>query len=114
MSLLQDLLPYPGASHPGARDARPGELNYDLIDPYTLGHAASGVLMQLGRVPWWAALGLAVIWEFVERPLKDLFPGAFPVGTQDSFKNSVGDVLGLMAGWGLAKVVSSSSGSPSR
>jgi hypothetical protein len=87
--------------------ARRGEPNYDLFDRYTLGHGAAGVLLELARVPWWATLILAVGWEFAERPLKDVMPNLFPVGTQDTVQNALGDVIGVMAGWALARVVSS-------
>lgn len=83
--------------------ALPGQINGDAIDRYTLGHGAAGILMGLGRLPWWGALGLAVGWEIVERPLKDQFPKAFPNATQDTVPNAVCDALAVMVGFALVK-----------
>lgn len=81
------------------RSALPGEINGDLLDRFTIGHGAFGLLMGLGRVPWWAALTVAVGWEFAERGLKDAVPVAFPNATQDTFSNAIFDAMAVMAGW---------------
>lgn len=85
-------------------EAKPGEINGDSIDRFTAGHAAFGVLLGLGRVPWWVALGLAVGWEIVENPLKDRFPKLFPHPSHDAPVNATFDVLAVMTGWTLAQV----------
>lgn len=89
------------ASRKRQRAATGGEINGSAFDRYTVAHAASGVALGLRRIPWWAALGLAIVWEIVERPLKDRFPNWFPNATQDSLANSVVDVGAVMAGWGV-------------
>jgi hypothetical protein len=89
----------------GTATAQPGEINHDVVDRYTLGHVAAGLLFGLGRVPWWAALALAVGWELVERPLKDQYPHAFPYSSQDTVANAVGDIVAVMAGWGVIKLL---------
>jgi hypothetical protein len=75
------------------------------VDRYTIGHAAFGVLMGLGRVPWWGAFTVAVGWEFLERWLKDALPRAFPNATQDTFANSAFDAIAMMLGWGAIKAL---------
>lgn len=75
----------------------------DFVNAYTPAHVAAGVLLGFGRVPWWAALGLAVGWEAVEHPIKDAYPKL--IGEQDTVAGSAGDVLGVMLGWGIARVL---------
>ena len=87
------------------RAARRGEINGDAVDRFTLAHGAAGVLLGLGRVPWWAALGLAVGWELAERPLKRAVPRIFPHASQDSLANATCDVLAVMLGWGAMKLL---------
>jgi hypothetical protein len=41
-----------------------------FADKYTLAHYAFGVVLGAARLPWWAALAVAIGWEVVERPLK--------------------------------------------
>lgn len=64
-----------------------------------------GFLLGIGRVPWWAALGLAVGWELVENPLKRAAPQLFPVGIPDTIENASLDVAAWMAGYGVAKMI---------
>jgi hypothetical protein len=89
------------------RVAGPGEINGNPVDRYTIGHAAFGVLMGLGRVPWYGALGVAVGWEFLEHWLKDHVPRAFPNATQDTLANSTFDAIAMMLGWGAIKALPS-------
>lgn len=88
------------------RTARPGEINYALLDPYSLVHGLVGVLavVVLG-LGFWPMLAIAVSWEVLERILKDVVPAIFPHPTQDTLANSIGDVLSALAGWSLARVV---------
>ena len=60
----------------------PGEQS--VVDRWSLGHASVGVLYGVTKMPWWVALGLAVVWEVVENPLKDEFPDFFPDAKHDS------------------------------
>ncbi len=85
---------------PGYRTARPGEINGSAFDRFTVGHAAVGVILGLVRVPWWVALGTAVGWEIIERPLKRHVPQMFPHATQDSLPNALVDVAAMVLGWG--------------
>ena len=83
------------------REALPGEINHGPVDRWTAGHVAVGVGLGLFRVPWWAALGTALIWELVENPLKKHVFRSMVGSTQDTFINSAVDVVALMAGWGV-------------
>ncbi len=85
---------------PGDRVALPGEINYPAFDRFTIGHGAVGVMMGLIRMPWWAALTIAVGWEIVERPMKRNAPALFPNATQDTFQNALVDAAAMMVGWG--------------
>lgn len=87
------------------RTAGPGEINGNAVDRYTIGHAAFGVMMGLGRVPWWGALTVAVGWEFLERILKDHVPALFPDSTQDTLVNASFDAIAIMLGWGAMQVL---------
>lgn len=87
------------------RTAQTGEINGDAIDRFTIGHAAFGTIMGLGRVPWWGALTVAVGWELLEHVLKDAVPAAFPHATQDTLINSTFDALAMMLGWGAIRAL---------
>lgn len=74
-------------------------INSTALDRFTAAHAAFGVGLGLFRVPWWAAGLTAVGWEIAERPLKELYPGAFPHASQDVFQNSAMDGFATFLGW---------------
>ena len=75
--------------------------NTQLVDRYTLVHAASGFVLGRVGAPWWAALGVSIAWELAEPSLKrsPTWRRWFPDPTQDTLTNAVGDTLGLMGGW---------------
>lgn len=75
------------------------------IDRYDLGHYSIGILLGLARVPWWAALGIAVGWELAEDRIKDAVPQLFPRPIDDTFANSALDVAFWMAGWATIKML---------
>ena len=85
----------------GYRTARPDEINGAPFDRFTIGHAAVGVILGLTRVPWWAALGVAIGWELIERPLKRHVPKLFPHATQDTLPNALVDIAAMFTGWGV-------------
>jgi hypothetical protein len=87
------------------RKALPGEVNHDLVDRWTLGHLGAGWGLGLVRAPWWVALGIALGWELVENPLKRHVFRSMIGSTQDTFANSVVDVITLMVGWGMMKAL---------
>ena len=91
---------------PAQRTARAGEINGDPIDRWTLGHVGVGVWLGLFRAPWWVALATAIGWELIERPIKNNWPtewGYYP--TQDTITNSIVDVVAMMTGWGVIRVM---------
>jgi hypothetical protein len=90
------------------RLARPGEVNYALVDQWTLAHAAIGVLLGSQGLSPRQALVVGAAWEIAERPLKDAFPAMFPSETQDSLRNAVGDALAMAAGAWLFQYVTPS------
>jgi hypothetical protein len=79
--------------------ARPGETNHDFVDGFFFAHCAVGLGLALLGVGPAGALGVAVGWELLERQLKDHVRWIFPVATQDTLSNLVGDVVGVMLGW---------------
>ncbi len=85
------------------RTARPGEINYAFVDPYSLAHAAVGVLLGLLGLRVGALLAIAIGWELAEHILKNLIPAVFPHPTQDTLANSTGDVLSALIGWAIAR-----------
>jgi hypothetical protein len=90
------------------RIANPGEVDGDMFDRYTFAHFGIGVGLELLRSPWWATLGIALAWEFIENPLKVTFPEVFqprwsPITTTDRIPNAVGDIAAVMSGWALTR-----------
>jgi len=83
------------------RQAEEGEIDFHTVDRYTFAHMGVGALMGLARAPWWLAVGSAVLWEFVENPLKDAYPEAFHQRTKDTMGNSVVDAAAWVLGWGV-------------
>jgi hypothetical protein len=89
------------------RIAGPGEYNHALFDVYSLAHGSVGVIAALVLgLGFWATLALAAGWEVVEHVGKNFAPSLFPYPTQDTFVNSVGDVLSTLIGWSIGKLVS--------
>lgn len=86
-----------------SRLGKPLELS-EVVNQYTVGHLAVGVILGLTRVPWWGALATTATWEVGERGLKSTFPDAFPNPEQDSWANSVMDSVAVMAGWALMQL----------
>jgi hypothetical protein len=78
--------------------------NVAAIDRYTAAHLGLGTLYGIIGQPWWVALGTAVVWEVIERPLKRHVPSVFPAESQDSLANSAADVAATMLGWGMVAV----------
>jgi len=83
------------------RRALPGEVNYNLFDRWTVGHLGIGSWFGLLRAPWWLALGTAITWELIERPLKTYVFAPMVGATQDTLANSVFDVVAWMLGYGV-------------
>jgi hypothetical protein len=79
----------------------PGE--QPIADRWTTGHASVGVLYGVTKMPWWAALGLAIAWEVVENPLKDRYPDFFPDSRHDSYPNAAVDTAAVMVGYFLGR-----------
>ncbi len=87
------------------KTALPGEVNYGLIDRWTIGHVGVGTWLGLLRVPWWGALIVAVGWEIIERPLKDRVFYKMTGATQDTLGNSIADAAATMIGWGVIRML---------
>ena len=90
---------------PPQRTALPGEINYGLVDRWTVGHLGVGTWMGLLKLPWWGALLVSVGWEIVERPLKDRLFWKMTGATQDTLPNAVADVVATMLGWGIMRAL---------
>ena len=86
-----------------ARQAKPGEINGDLVDRFTLLHLLAGMALGAAGASVPLALGVGTVWEFVERPLKDRVPVIFPDSSQDTPLNAVGDSLAVALGCALAR-----------
>jgi hypothetical protein len=85
------------------RTAVAGEMNYAVLDFFSLLHGLVGVglaALGFGLLP---TVILAVGWEVAERLLKDLVPFFFVHPTQDTLGNAGGDLLVALAGWSLMK-----------
>ncbi len=87
------------------RTAHAGEINFAFVDPYSLLHAAVGMILGLVgmRLSW--LLAVAVGWELGEHIFKNLIPSMFPHPTQDTLANSIGDLLSALVGWAVGRRV---------
>lgn len=81
------------------RPAQPGEVNYSAVDRFTLVHFSIGVLYAFMHLPFGAVAFLAIFWEIIENPLKVWFPKLFPHASADTLRNSIGDIVAVIAGW---------------
>jgi len=86
--------------------AKPGEVNHDCVDRFTLVHASIGVVYGLGGLGLTSVCVLAVGWELVENPLKAWCPRVFPSATRDTLRNAVCDTLAVFAGWSAVQYLS--------
>lgn len=87
------------------RTARNNEVNFHIVDRFTLVHFGVGVVLGLIGFKWWAAAGTAIGWEVIERPLKRTIPQIFPHSTQDTFANAAGDATAMVVGWGIVRAM---------
>lgn len=76
-----------------------------VFDRWTLGHAAAGVVYAWMGLKWPTALVAAVGWELLENPLKRNLPTVFPDSCQDSAPNAVGDILAVVAAYGVTRML---------
>ncbi len=81
------------------RTARPGEVNYPVVDRFTLVHAGFGALLSILGASRGQALAMAIGWELLERPLKRSMPQIFPDSTQDTIPNMIGDAIATELGY---------------
>jgi hypothetical protein len=79
--------------------SRPGNVNYAMFDYFTLVHFVIGCTYGWLGSSLITAIVLAVLWEVFENPLKMMFPQVFPHATADTLKNSLGDIMAVVAGW---------------
>jgi hypothetical protein len=85
--------------------SKPGEVNYDFVDRFTFVHASIGVVYGLLGLNFVWTFALAVGWELVENPMKAYLPMIFPHASSDTLRNSVGDTLAVLAGWGAIQLL---------
>jgi len=85
--------------------AKPGEVNYHLVDRFTLVHASIGVVYAFCGLGFAIVLALAVLWELLENPMKAYLPWVFPHATKDTFRNALGDTVAVVAGWWVTQLL---------
>jgi len=81
------------------RTAAPGEVNYPIIDSFTLVHFGVGALLSILGASQKQTLAISLGWELFERPLKRTMPRLFPHTTQDTIPNMVGDLIANELGY---------------
>ena len=79
--------------------AAPGQINHGFLDPYSLVHAAVGLLLSMLGFGIGEMLLITFGWELAERAFKDLLPAIFPHPTQDTLATSLGDILSALGAW---------------
>lgn len=82
-----------------------------LFDQFTLLHFSFGVIAYFFGINWWVWLLIHTIFEIIENSSQGIafnnkylhffWPGGKP--GPDTFTNSVGDTIGTMMGWFIAK-----------
>lgn len=87
--------------------AKPGEINGDAFDRFTLAHFGAGAVLGLLGAPWWMVIAGALGWELLERPLKRNVPEMFPHSSQDTAQNAIVDAGAVIAGAALVKALRS-------
>lgn len=83
------------------RPAQPGEVNYSAVDRFTLVHFSIGIIYARLHLGFLLMFFLAVFWEVIENPLKVALPRLFPHASADTLRNSIGDIIAVVAGWYL-------------
>lgn len=83
--------------HP--QPARPGDINWPLVDRFTFVHFTLGVLYAYLDFNFFTSFMLAIFWEVLENSLKAYVPMLFPHATADTWRNSLGDILAVCLGW---------------
>ena len=85
----------------------PTLFNRAPVDAFTAMHLGTGTVVGAAGAPWQLALALTVGWELVEPKLKrsKLWRKRFPVPTDDTLANTIGDSGAFMAGWWLGKQI---------
>lgn len=79
-------------------------INKDPIDVFCVSHAGWGMLYQQMGMSLSKAILAGLVWDaFIEPILKDKFPQAFPVATQDSVCNIACDTLATAVGYEIAR-----------
>lgn len=79
--------------------AKKGEINYPFVDRFTFVHFMIGFGYGSLGLGFGLVVLLALVWEFLENPLKAHFSFIFPNGTADTLQNSIGDSLAVIFGW---------------
>jgi len=79
--------------------------NLAVLDPWSSVHFGVGMAAGLTKIPWWAALGAAVAYEFGEQAFEDSPWGkrVFSTSGPESLPNAVADVAIYMAAWWLGR-----------
>jgi hypothetical protein len=81
------------------RTAAPGEVNYPIVDEFTLVHFGVGAFLSILGASQKQALAINIGWELLERPLKRTMPQIFPHTTQDTIPNMIGDLIANELGY---------------
>lgn len=81
------------------------EINGAVVDRFTLGHFAGGILLGLARFDFPATAAIAVGFEMLEEHLKRVVPGIFPNPTYDTPQNRVADVVAMLLGWAFIQAL---------
>ena len=80
-------------------------MNERFVDRWTAGHFALGMFLAYVKFPFEGTVVVAVGWELIEPILKERFPAIFPHPQVDSNANKVGDVLAVLLGYTLVRIL---------
>ena len=75
------------------------ESNRNVVDRFSIVHAAVGAVLEASGVPAWLAIGSHIAFEAVENSLKDAASELWPDARPDAMANHLGDVASFTAGY---------------
>lgn len=77
--------------------------DHGIADRYTLGHLAFGLILGVNGVSTQSAIVLAVLWELIDRPARNIFPMIVPKSTPKSLEYSALNIGATLAGYAATR-----------
>ena len=79
------------------------DANHQLLDRFSVVHAAVGAVAELSGIPAPLAIGLQILFELIENDVKRSVRHIWPDDRPDGIENQIGDVASFVAGFYAAR-----------